>query len=458
MHRFRAQVTALATALALTGPVISAPTHAAAPADIVARLKAIPGMKVVDDHGDGSGYRSISLTYRQPADHRHPGRGWFRQRIMLEHRSAERPMVLHTSGYTAADSPGLSEVTELLDANQVTVEHRFFGSSRPRPADWSKDTVWQSAADDHRLIVALKAVYGAKWISTGASKGGMTAVYHRRFHPGDVDGTVAYVAPNDVDNAKDGAYDRFLQSRNHACRDRLRGLQGAFLRHRPAMVKKIRAAGGTFGIVRSADVAFEHAVMDFEWMFWQYDLLGSCKRLPDPRKASVRTLYATLDRVVGATSYDDASLRPSLPYYYEAGIQLGWPSMRFRHLKGLLRHAKSYYLPRTYVSRKIKMRFRKDAMRDIDSWVRGHGTRLMFVYGQNDPWSAEPFRLGAGSRDSAVYVAPGMNHGASIGDLRPKQRARATADLLRWAGVTAPPQRLPGETAADPLADTHPRL
>ena len=42
----------------------------------------------------------------------------------------------------------------------------------------------------------------------------MTATYHRHFYPKDVDGTVPYVAPNDVDNDED-AYNEFLGERRH---------------------------------------------------------------------------------------------------------------------------------------------------------------------------------------------------------------------------------------------------
>ena len=39
-------------------------------------------------------------------------------------------------------------------------------------------------------------------------------------------------------------------------------------------------------------------------------------------------------------------------------------------------------------------------MADIDLWVRHSGRQLLFVYGENDPWGAEPFHLGRGTRDS----------------------------------------------------------
>jgi hypothetical protein len=61
---------------------------------------------------------------------------------------------------------------------------------------------------------------------------------------------------------------------------------------------------------------------------------------------------------------------------------------------------------------------------------------MLFLYGENDPWGAEPFELGPGSRDSAVYTAPGWFHSAElIAQLVPDQKAAATADLLRWADV-----------------------
>ncbi|WP_345572926.1 hypothetical protein [Nonomuraea rosea] len=68
--------------------------------------------------------------------------------------------------------------------------------------------------------------------------------------------------------------------------------------------------------------------------------------------------------------------------------------------------------------------------------MRRSRSRLMFVNGGNDPMTAEPYRLGRGSRDSAVYTAPGVHHvflGDVIAELPPQQKAKAIADLRRWA-------------------------
>jgi hypothetical protein len=76
-------------------------------------------------------------------------------------------------------------------------------------------------------------------------------------------------------------------------------------------------------------------------------------------------------------------------------------------------------------------------MRDVDNWVRHSGSELLFVYGENDPWGAEAFELGRGTRDSYRYEADGANHGANIAALTAAEQAEATAAVVRWAGVLA---------------------
>lgn len=457
---------ATAAQAAATAQAGTAKAGAAQAGDILAQLKAIPGMRVTEKPSTLPGQRWFWLEYRQPVDHRNPRGQWFEQRIMLQHKSADRPMVLYTSGYNTPETMFTSEPTALVDGNQISVEYRYFTPSRPEPTDWKKDTIWQAATDEHRLIGALKTIYQGKWISTGASKGGMTAVYHKRFYPRDVDGSVVYVAPNDVNNNDDRAYDKFFQTvgSDPACRANVKALARKFLERRTEMLKRFKAAadenGWTFDILRTQDRAFENSVMDYEWGFWQYSLQSDCAALPNAKDATDDQLYETLDNISGLSFYSDQGLAPYIPYYYQAGTQLGWPTPKFKHLRPLLRYEDSYQ-PRTYVPRDIAMRFDNGrAMRDIDRWVRGNANHMLFLYGANDPWGSEPFRLGRGSRDSAVYVAPGMNHsGRLIAKLPGDQQTKAMSDVKRWAGVGTGMQTLKSAPMADdPLQLQRPPL
>ncbi|MEU1790439.1 S28 family serine protease [Streptomyces sparsogenes] len=425
--------------------------RATAEPDIKDRILAIPGMRFVEEK-PYAGYRFLVLTYTQPIDHRHPSKGTFEQRFTLLHRSTDRPTVFYTSGYNVSTSPRRSEPTQLVDGNQVSLEYRFFTPSRPNPADWSKLDIWQAASDQHRLFRALKGIYGKRWLATGGSKGGMTATYYRRFYPHDMDGTVAYVAPNDVVDKEDSAYDRFFASvGTPECRARLNAVQREALVRREEIVaryqKWAQEEGQTFEVIGSADKAYENVVHDLVWAFWQYHLVSECADVPAPT-ASTDELYTFIDDISGFSAYTDQGLEPYTPYYYQAGTELGAPEFDTPHLDGLLRYPGTY-VPRSYVPRDIPMRFRPAAMRDIDSWVRHDARRMLFVYGQNDPWGAERFRLGKGAEDAYVYTVAGGNHGSNIGQLSADEKAKATAAVQRWAGV---------EPAARPLAPYDARL
>ncbi|AEV87017.1 tripeptidyl aminopeptidase [Actinoplanes sp. SE50] len=404
------------------------------------QLTAIPGITVVSDT-QGAGYRFFVLTYRQPADHRHPGRGGYEQRLTLLHRSTTAPTVLYTSGYGLAASPRptQTEPTALLGANQVSVEHRFFTPSRPAPADWSDLDIWQEASDEHRIVTALRGVYTGRWIQTGGSKGGMTSVYHRRFYPGDVDGVVAYVAPDDAINPVDRAYDAFFDTVGTAsCRAALDEVQREALRRRTRLVAHLQAdaaaQGWTFTrTLGTADRSFEMTVLDSVWAFWQYSTAADCAAVP-PATATDDELYAWTDAVAGWSFYTDQGLEYYWPYYYQAASQLGWPSLRFEHLRGL-RHYPGLYTANSSLPAELRRVHHPLPMLDVDWWVRTASERMLFVYGQNDPWSAERFT--PSRHDSALFVAPGANHGAKIAGLAPADNATATAMVRRWAGVPA---------------------
>jgi hypothetical protein len=434
------------------------PATAGPPADdIINKLKAIPGMKLLGEQPSGDpAYRYILMTYRQPADHRHPGRGSFEQRLALLHKSTDRPMVLFTSGYNLPGSPGRAEPTALVDGNQIAVEQRFFTPSRPEPADWNTLNIWQAATDHHRLVRALEPLYGGRWISTGGSKGGMTSIYHRRFYPADIDGTVAYVAPNDVNNKADAVYTEFFEKvgTDPACRTALNDLQVEALKRRGELGAKYEAwaaeNGYTFTQLGSADRALEATVLDMPWAFWQYQMQANCADLPETT-ASTDELFTFYDQVAGWSFYTDQGTEPYVPYFFQAATQLGWPAVRYPHLKGLLRYERSNEAP-ALVPPGLPVRFDNGAMRDIDRWVKGRGSELMFLYGGNDPWGAEPFRLGSGTRDSYWYEVPGQNHnGRLIATLPAAQKEAATAALLRWSGQSAGLARQARTFAPSPL-------
>ena len=442
----------LAAALATVSALALAATPAQAEPDIAERLAAIPGLTIVSESPTPpAGYRFFILSYTQPVDHTRPHGQTFQQRFQLLHKDTDRPMVLHTTGYSMRTTAFRSEPTRLVDGNQISVEQRYFTPSRPAPADWDHLTIWQAATDHHRIVGALDDLYPAKWISTGASKGGMTSVYHRRFYPHDVDGVVAYVAPNDRANRADAAYDAFFATVGDAdCRARLDGVQKQALQHRDTLVARYSAdaaaQGWTFeSVLGTVDRAFELTVLDSVWAFWQYAGTAACPDVPGPG-ATPDALYTWIDTYAGWSFYTDEGVTPYTPYYYQAATQLGWASLRFAHLEGLTRYP-GLYSANSALPAELRSDHQALPMLDIDHWVRTRASRMLFVYGENDPWGAEAFT--PSGNDSLSFTAPGANHGANIAALTPGDRDAATAALLRWAGVDTQARAALAPTALD---------
>ncbi|WP_307867868.1 aminopeptidase [Umezawaea beigongshangensis] len=440
--------TIVATALAVVQLAATTGHASAAAPDVRDLVAAVPGVRIISET-TVSGLRYFVLGYRQPVDHRRPERGTFEQRISLLHRDADRPTVLHTSGYDLS-GPGLSEPARLVEGNQISTEQRFFEPSRPQPADWRDLTIWQAANDHHRVVRAFRSIYRAAWLSTGASKGGMTSVYHRRFFPRDVDATIAYVAPNDVIDHHD-AYAEFIAEAGDdpACRARLDGVQRQVLQRRGEFTARMVASGNSYSrIFGTPDKALDLMVIETPFTFWQYSTQADCASVPGDG-ATTDELYAFLDAVVGVGFFSDEGIDPYVVYYQQAGTQLGYPAVREDHLADLLLH-RGQDVPRSFVPRDIPVRHQPGVMVDVDAWVRWQGSTLLFVHGENDPWGAEPFRLGPGTRDSFSFTVPGGNHGANIAKLPEPQSARAAATVRRWAGVDAPAAAGRGADLPDP--------
>ncbi|NTX16999.1 hypothetical protein HUA76_40120 [Myxococcus sp. CA056] len=434
--------------------------------DIYTRLLSVPGLTVVSEQvSPFPGTRFFQFYFEQLADHRNPNGERFQLRGTLLHRSVAAPVVLYSGGYGLNSRPFQYEPTALLGANQLSLEHRFFGPSRPASNDWTLLNIRQAAGDYHRIIQAFKPLYTGHWLTTGGSKGGMAAVYHRYFYPDDVDATVAYVAPN-MHGLDDGRFVRFLdQVGDEDCRERLRAFQQDALARReellPFVEELTTSTGATFELI-GLDRTLEFAVVEMPFYFWQYGNASACEFIPAPG-APAEAVFAFLDAVVSVSgSYGDADLDYYAAYYYQSATELGWTGYPTRHLRRLLRYPRED-VPTAYLSFPVEERFDHGLMRRVEHWVRREGERMLFLYGDNDPWSAGAFEVRE-RNDSLRFDVPDSNHAnARITRLPEAERTRALSRLYTWMGVTPPAvgaQGLATEAAGDvaPLVEERSRL
>jgi hypothetical protein len=406
--------------------------------DIAAKLTCIPGLGVQELHlppdaGGDANLRYFLLNLDQPVDHDNPTGPHFRQRLLLRHRSEGAPLVLTSGGYELFNFE--TDLSLLFATNTLEVEHRYFGTSIPSPVDWKFLDIKQAAADYHAITVALKAIYGGKWVGTGASKGGMASVYHRRFWPADVDATVAYVTPNSY-GTEDPRYPQFLATvgGDHfaTCRDDLKAMQIALLTQRADVLPLMTGQYDSFG---GKDVALENAVRSVPFGFWQYgDAVAGCPILPKAG-APLRDTFNVFDEITQIQAYTNQPDTSFEAYAYQALTQLGAPGTDDEYLSALIKYPDTYGL-QNYAPKMVLLPWDGEAMKDIQNWVTTESKTLMFIYGEVDPWSAGKFTVPTtAANDNHLFVAPLGNHGAGVATLWADDQIKSMDILQRWLGV-----------------------
>ena len=192
-----AEILALIVLFLLPGRVIAI-NHLPQEDTLIGRLQELPGVLSVERLPAGQFNDKYLLVIEQPLDHRNPSAGSFGQRVFLMNVSFDRPTVMVTEGYGAAYAQNpryREEISRLFNTNIVFVEHRYFLESTPKDAGWEYLTAQNSAYDLYRVREIFGTYYNNKWIATGISKGGQTALLYTAYFPDDVDITVPYVAP-----------------------------------------------------------------------------------------------------------------------------------------------------------------------------------------------------------------------------------------------------------------------
>lgn len=398
-----------------------------------ARLEKLENVRKVEALQSKVFEEKYLCTFRQFIVPGEPAPGFFDQRVVVMHKGYDRPVVLITEGYGA--DYGLREtftheLSRMLDANVVLVEHRFFGPSTPQPRQWVYLKGEYAMADLHAVREALGTVYKGKWVATGASKGGQTALMFTTFYPNDVDATVSYVAPL-CRAVEDGRHEPFLARKAGTPQDRERILafQKAVLERRDSIQPRFDAYCTEAGLrfTRPLEEILDYTVLEYPFAFWQFGT--PVAEIPAPT-VSDSLLLAHLVKVANPDYF--VNLSPTQPFFVQAAKELGYygydtkPFGKLLKIKKAKGYLKDLFLPEFY-----RPVFRKTMYKTLLRFTQTAPNKLMFIYGEWDPWSAVAVP-NPGRENVKYYVEPRGSHRAKIATLPRAQREEAEATLRTW--------------------------
>ena len=380
----------------------------------------------IADHFTGA----FELTIQQPLDHENLNAGTFDHHIYVSHSDYKKPTVLVTEGYNAR--PQTYELSKMLRANQVMVEYRFYGKSRPDTIQWKYLKNDAAATDYHAIVTQLKRIYKKKWLSTGISKGGETVMIYKSKYPKDIDVAVPYVAPL-INTQQDQRTNDLINSNgSKACRESIQQFQRAVLKNRADVMKELKkyAVSRKISFTKMPiDEALEHAVLEFPFSFWQWG--SNCEDIPN-EKASPIELFDYLSKVAGFSLFSDAGIYNYLPSFYQHMTELGYYGYDLNPVKGLLKYVKTSDLL-CFGPIDVDLSYNSNYIKEVRDYVENKGNKMLYIYGGNDPWGACAPNPNL-AVDALKMVLEGGHHGTRIKDFSNEDQQKIYAKLQEWLG------------------------
>jgi len=423
------QFTNIIIAFLLAGSMSCAPSK---PKSLLCQLQEIPGVSVTKIEGDTTFTGYYELYFTQDLDHENPEAGTFQQRVLLGHHAFDRPMVVEIQGYKIWTEKA-GELSKLLNANQLTIEHRYFKNSMPDSLDWKYLNIKQAAADQHVVIQALKKIYPEKWITTGISKGGQTTIYHRYFYPNDVDVSVPYVAPHNLAREDKRIHKHLSKVGNQETRNKIHQFQLACFKNKAKLLPLADAYAKekNYSFSMSLEKALDLSILEYSFSYWQWG--GTFDRIPN-KNASPQELFNHLFKVSSIDFFDAGNIKPLLAFYQQALTQIGMYSYETAPFKQYLNDEKDISFDFIFPNEPIR-KFDPSSMIKINKWLQTDAEKMLFIYGEYDTWSATAVDL-KGNNKCKKFVNPEGSHKTRIKSFPPEMKKEIIQTLKDWMGIT----------------------
>jgi hypothetical protein len=408
------------------------------PAVLLQRLNDLPGIKAeLIDHNKEFFTAAFEVQIDQYIDHGNPAKGKFQQKFYLNHRDDQAPMVFNINGYSVPNNGFVSELVPWLDANFIHVEHRYFAGSSPQPMDYNYLTIEQAAKDHHRIIEILRQIYSGKWISTGISKGGQATAFHRTYFPDDVDVSIPYVAPINLAVEDERLVDFLDNVGTPECRARILAFQRALLSdyERTLGLFRERAQQNNLSFPMGWRRAFELSILEYEFAYWQWSGGANCDKIPGPG-ADPEVLIDELFTIDAPGFFTTASIDYFFPFFYQAYAELGMYGYAVDSLEGYLKEYKEYVNNyHTFIPENMEVIYNPQTLQDVNQYLLHEGNNFIFVYGENDAWSATAFVADGARTNSITLFKEDGSHFTRISDLSPGQKQQVFDRLEEWLGI-----------------------
>ena len=383
---------------------------------------------------DGEPLR-YELRVKQFLDWKNPEKGYFYQTVILTHTGFDRPTIMETQGYQIYDRK--NELQQILNSNDLNVEHRYFGESKPDSLNWEYLNLYNSTHDLHHINQIFKSIYKKQWISTGISKGGQTTIYYRYFFPDDVDVSIPYVAPINY-TLEDPRIYTFLETvGTPECRQKIKDFQIFMLKNEEEALKYVQSyadiKGLTFNYLGSIGKAFEYSVLEYSFSFWQWGY--PCEQIPQNQDVPHAVAYLIRNSDIGF--FSDQEITDYASHYYQAATEMGYYGYDIQPFKEYLHYLSKDSNPlATFAPKEAgAVQYSEELNDKLKIWLDTQANNMIYIYGGTDTWSATKV-VPSPQTNSVILELPNASHSsARIKNMDENLKNQLSNTLYQWIHI-----------------------
>lgn len=399
--------------------------------------KAFPGAIIKTLEVEKPYLVKFEVMISQKVNHQDPKSEVFKQLIYVSHRGFDCPNVLVTEGYTAdyAEDPAHNEeLCKVLKANLIFVEHRYFGKSKPSSMDWKHLTIKQAAADHHTIVNGFKKIYPNKWVATGISKGGSTALYLKALYPKDVDAVVAYVAP--LTNAQEDMRPiDFIIHKAGSDNDRkiIADYQQMMFEHFDQLLPLFEEFAKSYQLTFPMGNAttLEYLILEYPFSHWQWGV--PIEKVPTRKDDNVALLKHLIE-IVDPAGFSETGSERYTSYYYQAYSEVGYYNYNayipmFKAYLRLKSYSNNLLIPKGATAV-----YHPESHQEILNILNTTGAHILQIQGGLDPWHQSAW-IPKNQQELPVFVLPNGNHATRIANFDNETKRKIFDTLEKWLNM-----------------------
>lgn len=130
-----------------------------------------------------------------------------------------------------------------------------------------------------------------------------------------------------------------------------------------------------------------------------------------------------------------AENQPNISFFVQAARELGYygydtkPFRKYLTIDSSRGYLNRIMLPKELVD---KVEYRPELYHKVYDFLRDNDPKMIFIYGEVDPWSATRVPIFKGKVNEQVYIQPGGSHRARIGNMPEDMKEKILTQINKW--------------------------